>query len=341
MPSVKNPNFKYTRAQKLNTLRQKKSTLNRIFDKPELLFDELEFPVVSVEGVEKIDGKFYYKGEQYSSVELVAKKFYEEQGFSASYSEGGALFLSFICVMSFICTRLKSKLRIAEPVIYKNGKIFNRKNGVPYDDIPPEVVCKKNLKWTNNFKNKNNLELAFEKGGYLFYKEIAMDLDYYIGVTASKNIYIINDVSRKTVRKYIFDFAKDLDCNFSSYIEELKKYIHDFYDINNLSKGFGRSIYFNNLKFNNESFEFAIEIIKAIGAVNILKSYKKEGSFNVTFDLTVIDSKNKKIRCVEVKNSDNFTQSQISSMHRFVSSIFLQAELCLVRPKIINNFNKK
>ena len=93
--------------------------------------------------------------------------------------------------------------------------------------------------------------------------------------------------------------------------------------------------YFHNLKFNDESINFSLKIIKFMGGVNILKSYREDGDFEVGFDLTVIDENNSKIKCVEVKNTDNFTESQVSSMWRLISSKFVDTELCLVRPKLL------
>lgn len=315
-------------------------------NKPLQLCEHFGIPTSRVEGVSEIkvgrSTTFEYQCNSFKRVELVAKRFYENQGYEVSWSEGAALVLLRMAINGAIARRTADLFEVT-----------------PFDEhSPPESYSGLASEHRERMlADHQKRESAFEERSTATYKLIRMHLrEVMLGEQSSPKALAENDGSTSQVGLTKFPFwnqpVKMIESpetvrervllayeniNEQPPLDELVEHMQNF--IKQQQERYSAP----NLKYRIANYSewtvaFARRLIEVLG----LRSFNSElipvqvDPFLCMegFDLTVLDVKNKSLRFVEVKNTDSFTPFQLVSIQEWIDmapSIRPPFEVCLVQ----------
>ncbi|MFE1572714.1 hypothetical protein ACFIQG_12935 [Comamonas odontotermitis] len=294
---------------------------------PKLLCKEQKIPTVSIDGVtlgnEGGRKLFSYLGVGYSRVELVAKKYYEEKGYIASWSEGAVFILIRVALGALIINRMRHLIKVSDihehPYFnatdweklhdqYENdpGHIYSLVRGIflSYSLLYPK---RRIINPELQSSNKTSPEEYLKNSGLMF-----LDTPEKIAETA---------------RSILIELGNNLP------LQEMRVHMETYAE--NAKKPVGSRIFSN---FNKWNIDFAIKVVECLG-IDFLGHELLEGGYIFSgledFDITLLDQEKKVLKFVEVKNKDGFTPYQISYIDMWLkrrNNIKWEFEVCFVNP---------
>lgn len=304
-------------------------------------------PVSRVEGVvysktEKV-ANFNYNGNSFKRVELVAKKFYEDKGLEASWSEGAALVLVRVAINGAIARRISGLFKLMSLDEYL----------AQFDNEDLISVHRERL--TTEHEKR---ERSFEERSTETYKLIRTHLRaIMLGDVSRQKSALDDDESDSPIgdSKKVF-FTKPVQINqspevikelvnsaYSSICEkppldELVEHMKNFIKHQQERYSDPKSRYMMT-NYSEWTVSFARRLVEVLGLrdfnFELIPGQESPFLCMERFDLNVLDVKNKSLRIVEVKNTDSFTPFQLVGIQGWIDlppSIRPPFEVCVVQP---------
>lgn len=291
---------------------------------PEALSERFGIPIVQIQGVKEVaTGRiksFQYREKSYKRIELIAKAYYEAQGFEASWSEGVALLLAKIALYCALAHRVRDYF------IFSDERIRSE-----YADDSHLLEIHLNG-YTNKLEQRQS---ALKFGGMRAFDELRIPIDYlcsgcFEGEILAKNCGDIQFTANpKDIHEQILKHALQMQDSLPK--EELLEYMNEYNA--KLHEVYEQTKFKYRLANHNEwSAQFALRIIEVLGPESLLELAFSRGSFvDTNFDITVLDVQNKSLKFVEVKNTDPFTDLQLLNIEDWIEHSTFPIELCLVQ----------
>lgn len=290
-----------------NPLNIKNLNLLELAKKPIELCKEYEIPHRFIDGILEIkEGrkkKFILDGKEYARVEILAKEYYETLGYKASWNEGLSFLIVNKCLFSMIFEELKE---LFEPN-YKN-KIVKIES---IDEFWREAGS----------KLRSELHSFYVAINYPSMMEYLLNNDqiYIIPkISISDLLKKVEEMNNKNYKELNIDFLRK---TMLEKIEEEKKRCH-------LNPSAMKMV---DITHNEYVLDFTHEMVQS---VSFEEFNKYSHSAIYSFDLTVLDVINKKLKIVEVKNKDSFTKYQVFSLDCYLSDKYadqgIDLELCFI-----------
>ena len=298
--------------------------LIKMMNKPRDICEKYGINFVELDGVlNQSSGRsnsFLYKDKKYSRVELIAKQYYENQGYIASWNEGASFVLIRVAMDSEIIRRTKHLIDLPTT---KESKIDNCEIS-SWEDISKKgwhtlassargtmanikvfEEAKSNPKISSPYLTLENLlanaSCVFKTNPQKFLEEAA------IALYEMESLNLLEEY-KIHMQKYVADKTKN---------DKHRQYIN----------------------YNEWSIEHALKLIEIFGinisGSNLLGHQSLTGSLE-QFDLSLIDAVNRKMKFVEVKNNDGFTPFQIVALDDWLkhrNQVTADFEICFVKPK--------
>jgi hypothetical protein len=285
------------------------------FKTPKEMFAAYRLPVVEVLGVNAEPPRsFKYQDTIFPRVELVAKRYYEDQGYLATWSEGIAFRFMREAVSLYICAGLASSYR------YNRNIETNPRSSRNHTWSLPEDL---HLEATDVMLFRPFLEghVYFDLAGIALPPAPPSRLDYFESIIEPSPLFDLL-ISKAELAERYASLVAALKNQAGGLLNPFVSMAQQQY----VAKGFdkyGSSPYFK---------EFANAVFESGGystACNELEVFMVPG---YNFDLMVFDPKIKQLRFVEVKNRDKLTHGQTMSLVEYLKDPVLPLELCLVQP---------
>lgn len=288
---------------------------------PVKLFNALSLPIDEIY-VDSVDGggfkrTFERGGKKFSRPELVAKDFYESQGYKVTWSEGVAFSMALGAISAELANRVMQHFYVVPRKIYSDDEIRDMQlRGVASID---------NIIKNNDFEKER--PARFSSGGRgassvlaeLFVALIKNDesrIEYY---TNGANGLGVN-CSVESLMQSFQDELRNVVLNSSA--DDLTRWLSDPGEYKNLE-------YKEKWKYSNWSIEFAKDLLKNFNRESIYEHIKKMGGFSsVWFDLSLFNYATGAIKFVEVKLDDRFTDLQIMDLK---SCLFNEIDIGLAK----------
>lgn len=318
MKKCENPAFEYISDKSLIELI---NTPYEICNKYKIPFIVLDDVLVRSEGRKKI---LSYMGSDYSRVELVAKRFYEEQGFYVSWNEGAVFHMIRAAVNAAIMNRLGSAVTVSRdtrhPFFTENDwivleNIFEHDKAAAYHSMRGVMLGFK-LLYPKVQVNNPDLDAG--------YPQTPEEVLVKSGLKFSDSLENISGLAIKALA----------DIKENPPLEEYAKSMRVLIDERAKSQPKWQSN-----SYNDWSLDFALKVIETIG-IDFMGHELLETGYTFTslenFDLTLLDVVEKKLKFVEVKNKDGFTAYQLVDLDAWLSKrdeMNFSFEMCFVWPK--------
>lgn len=289
--------------------------ITKQFKTPKEAFAAYGLPVTVVPGVRAEPPRsFRYGDATFSRVELVAKKYYEDQGCLATWSEGVVFEFLREAVKLYVCAGLAGSYRYN-----RNIEIATRCSEFTWD--LREDLC---LEVADAVKFGHFLDghVYFDLAGVALPPARATRQAYFEAIIEPQPLFDLIVSKQELSNQYtelisaLKDKAGELLRPFAALAQ--KQYVATGSD------KYGSSPYF---------LAFACDVLDQGGysvAYNELEVFEVPGN---NYDLTVFDPKTKQLRFVEVKNRDKLTHGQTTSLLQYLKDPVIPLELCIVRPE--------
>lgn len=291
---------------------------------PRKFCDHFEIPYVEVKGIAAVGAgrsvSFEYLGKQHKRVELVAKAFYETQGYEVSWSEGVSIILARAAINGAIGRRLADSFELCS---------FDECHPQLQDEFSAEL-------FGDRAARSYELQKAeFEKKSTETYQMIR-------GVLYNNAASIRRDEERSEKQKILDEVNKtssiirmvqdpaDFDKKINSVWEEIKiaPPLEEFAEhIDNAIAAHNARYSAANLKYQTINYnewvaKYSMRLIEVMGVESIKKQpFETEidsETMMKSFDLTLLDPLNKTLKFAEVKNNDGFTAMQVAALQRWI-----------------------
>ena len=290
--------------------------ITKQFKTPQEAFAAYGLPVKVVPGVRAEPPRsFRYGNATFSRVELVAKKYYEDLGCLATWSEGVAFEFLREAVKFYICAGLSDSYR------------YNR-------NIESAPRSSQNYTW--DLREDLSLDVADAgKFGHFLYGHIYFDLAgtalppaqatrqaYFEAIIEPQPLFDLT-VSKRELSDQYKALISALNDKAGDLLRPFVALAQQHYVATGADK-YGSSPYF---------LEFACAVLDQGGysaAYNEFEVFEVPGN---NYDLTVFDPATKQLRFVEVKNRDKLTHGQTTSLLKYLKGPVIPLELCIVRPE--------
>lgn len=274
---------------------------------PLKLCENLKIPVTIIE-VDDVIGKghsksYLYNSKEFKKPELVAKAYYETLGYKATWSEGFAYQIIIESILSEVASRVKNNFTAASyptpiPIIHTGDTSVVSKNAMHEYKVALRKSELKNDLAAGGLRAYKALKDAF---GILLINDLATRENKLKNLT---NIKIISNP--ESVRDILIETIKEVAREKP--VENISRWFPILTDIADDDFNTKKNLTEWTLKF---AEEILIEFDWAIFSEMILRS---EGDSNCCFDLTLFHLLDKKIKFVEVKFEDKFTQAQLTDI---------------------------
>lgn len=311
--SLKVSDLAYSRIKKSEEIKLKISGLP---NNPEKIFQELNLPVVVIDGVQ-IEGvgfkrTFTWNGKQYKRPELVAKAFYEAKGYQVTWSEGVAWGIALKGLMSMLSIKFSKYFEVKD---LRSAEI----------EVAVSVAA-----------NKQELFEIHELHGPSLYIEVAKKNveDRYRDSVARLNgenglvetrirsiAQAVYDGDEFSLKKHLDAFKLTTDFNINELKEKLQQVIQEIHlekDVVSVEmylptvgdKLFNEHTDKRNL--NEWSIKFAGDVLRNMSWKKLYdRMFESNGGYETRFDLTAVNYSEDEVKFVEVKLDDKFTEWQM------------------------------
>jgi hypothetical protein len=302
-----------------------KELLNELFGNkydftgtPEEVFNRYELPVRKINNIQqKINGRtksFVFNEKEYKRVELVAKAYYESEGYTASWSEGFPIDLL--------------EVAITAEVISKISKYFK---------ISDEYMDEKSSSYPEWLKHQQILQNSDPKSYYLLSSEISRIYDPYLKGVMNTDLNGTATPKKEQTSSYqLLISENDLKTEIEKSIESVltEKNYEKIEQSMEMHLEYEQNKYRNGIlpqNVNTWSLDFAKVLLRRVGFDRRFCRINNKSEFACrVFDLTLISNSNE-IIFVEVKNKDKLTMFQNMSIADYLDDRKGKIELCLIQ----------
>ena len=283
---------------------------------PEKIFEKFDLSIITIDNV-LIEGSgfkrvFTWNGKTYKRPELVAKAYYEQQGYMVTWSEGVAWGIVIKALEKIFCVEFGKYFNLIDDRDQQLEKLFgmiSRKRFHPDqfsdkegDDKYKKIAEKQvNDEYTKRFNKINGIEGQCE----LRLLDIAQSIFDKDEVAFNKFIKM-SKLECKNSFKELNELMNDLIINLQKNIkiECLEIY---FPKVGDIIFNAERDKY----NLNEWSIQFAKDLLLKLSWVDVYnKHFASCRNFITRFDLTLIGVDTNEVKFVEVKVDDSFTMFQ-------------------------------
>lgn len=288
--------------------------INSLPNNPEKIFKEFNYPVQIIDNV-RFEGsgfkrKYYWNNREFKRPELVAKAFYEAQGYHVSWSEGVAWNIVIKSLMSILTLRMGQYFKFAFSDTRESALEFaissSKMHQHHFDFLGihgPSLIVERAIDGVNNRFDKRMEKLAGDDGE--FFDELRhiilsiYDNDQIDFSQWTRFHRISSDFDIAELRVKLLEQVEELSS--SKEISVLRQYFPKIGD--KISNEYRDK---NNL--NEWTIKFAEEALANIDWRKIyIKNLEAHGEYATRFDLTLVNYETSEVRFVEVKVDDSFT----------------------------------
>ncbi|WP_306554023.1 hypothetical protein [Acidovorax sp.] len=295
-----------------------KDELESLPNHPEKIFKNYGLTVHQIQ-VDEISGSGYktsfsYLGKKYSRPELVAKAFYESQGFKVSWSEGVAWDLAIRCLLDALTNDCPKHLKLVEGKLSNNKNISNQSSSPEYAELMQNLLASK-ARYENDIASSGTIS----RSTLLQYIESALRVD-------SDELEELHKI--KTNRASDYDVI--LSTPLNEFRIEARNIVHKLANTQDRASIISRlptppaekkSHFSGDRNLNEWSILFARELLESMDWSKLLDLYFDKGLYILNpFDLTVVDTTNSEVKFVEVKFKDKFTANQFDYLAGAIAS---------------------
>lgn len=314
------------------------SILKSAPNNPEKIFQLLNLPVIYIDDVELLrngnNRVFKYKGKDLFSPEIIAVVHYESQGHIASWNEGLAFSMVRDAFERTLTCNLFDQLEyvgIRKEALLVSSSLYEA------DANRTITRAEQLLTLKNDYLERHRPKLEDIERSHQNEKAILENREIF---PASIVALLNNEI--EWIR-FVFDSKVSIKCKCEP--EELIALV-----MQNVDKARADKSHLINAlclpiktedktdphqKFINKwTMKFANQIIEECDFDYLLQELFRFSSISPRWDLTVIDGVSKKLRYIEVKMNDNFTQSQLNELPTHLKNGGT-LELCKIRPRNI------
>lgn len=285
---------------------------------PEEVFNRYQLPVRKVNNIQqKTTGRtksFIFKDKEYKRVELVAKAYYESEGYTASWSEGFPIDLLEVAITAEVISKISKYYKISD-----------------------EYMDEKSVLYPEWLKSQEILQNSDPKSYYLLSSEIRCVYEPYLRGAGNTDLNTTTTPRKERAPTYQLLISEDelkLEIEKSIELMLVEK------DYERIEKSMEMHLEYVQHKYRNGilpqnvntwSLDFAKVLLKRVGFDRRFCSINKKREFACRgFDLTLISSSNE-IIFAEVKNKDKLTMFQIMSIADYLDNKKGEIELCLIK----------
>jgi hypothetical protein len=288
--------------------------LAKQYKTPKEAFEANGLPVVEVSGVTVEPPRaFRYLNTVFSRVELVAKRFYEDQGCVASWNEGTAFNFIRDAVCLYFCSGLSQCYRYNRNIETAGRSSKHTWNLA--DDLRLERVD------VLNFEPFLSGHLYFDLAGAALPPAPPSRQSYFESIIEPAPLFDLA-VSKDDLAEQYRVLCSALTERTGALLAPFIAMTQQHYVARGQDK-YGSSPYFA---------EFANVVLEQGGFTNAFNGLEVFDVPCHNFDLMVFDPKTGQLRLVEVKNRDKLTHGQLTSLFKHLKEPVLPIELCIVQP---------
>lgn len=316
---------------------------------PEITFQELGFPITYVEGItiegKGRDRKLKFRDKTLFSPEIVATVYFEELGHKANWSEGLALSIVISAIKRYLTEPLFKHLKYIgikpekveeaqqryvelKKIVVENytsrhgnaeGLNFEQIYAKSIEESPPRIAH-------DNIITRLDRQDQLEKDWIEQQRDLLFSLNHLLNQDRDEIDLRVNS-SHSTA------WASNVDAllnDFNGRTETLKRDKSIILDLLKLPEKDGDKTNPRNKFINDWTLNFSKTIIDECDINYLLDLSARYSEIHPRWDLAVIDKDSKKIRFVEVKMHDKFTEFQVRRLMQEVLD-GEQIELCVIK----------